>query len=227
MNDDEDLQRELTRVALTALEGRGFALAGSGAIREHGIVDRPTHDVDLFTDDLDPAAFDSAVDQLTGALREGGHDVDEVRRVPRFAQLRVTTADSRSVDVDLAVDWRERDPVTLAIGPVLSIEDAVGSKVGALYSRTEARDYIDVDAMRASGRFTDEDLITAAAGRDPGFDRGMFAHQLEQVQRVALDRFEEYGVSAGETDALKERFISWASQLRGTDLPRPGSSPST
>jgi hypothetical protein len=36
----------MTRVALTVLHGRGFALAGSGAIREHGIVDRPTRDVD-------------------------------------------------------------------------------------------------------------------------------------------------------------------------------------
>lgn len=32
MDDDEQLQRELTRVALTALEGRAFALAGSGAV---------------------------------------------------------------------------------------------------------------------------------------------------------------------------------------------------
>ena len=48
MNDDEELQRDLTRVALTALDGRAFALAGSGAIREHGMVDRLTHDVDLF-----------------------------------------------------------------------------------------------------------------------------------------------------------------------------------
>ena len=78
MNDDEDLQCDLTRVALTALQGRGFALAGSGAIREHGIVDRLTHDVDLFTNDVDPAAFDLAVEQLTGALRDAGHDVEEV-----------------------------------------------------------------------------------------------------------------------------------------------------
>jgi carbamoylphosphate synthase large subunit len=60
---------------------------------------------------------------------------------PRFAQLRVLTAEGGSVDVDLAVDWREHDPVVLAIGPVLSAEDAVGSKVSALYTRTEARDY--------------------------------------------------------------------------------------
>lgn len=80
VNDDEELQRELTAAALTALDGRAFALAGSGAIREHGMADRPTHDVDLFTNDRDPAAFESAVDQLTNELKRAGHGVEEMRR---------------------------------------------------------------------------------------------------------------------------------------------------
>ena len=216
MNDDEELQRDLTRVALTALDGRSFALAGSGAIREHGMVDRLTHDVDLFTNDPDPTAFGSAVDQLSGELRRVGHSVVEVRRSPQFAQLRITVAERGSVDLDLAVDWREREPVTLSVGPVLSVEDAVGSKVSALYTRTEARDYIDVDAIRASGRFTDAELMTAAAGRDAGFDTEMFARQLEQVRRITPDRFAEYGVDAAQSDALKERFGHWATELRRT-----------
>ena len=44
-------QREVARIALDSLEG--FALAGSGAIREHGVIDRPTEDVDLFTANAD------------------------------------------------------------------------------------------------------------------------------------------------------------------------------
>lgn len=54
------IQREVARVALAATEG--FALAGSGAIREHGIIDRPTEDVDLFTTSLNVTAFGVAVD---------------------------------------------------------------------------------------------------------------------------------------------------------------------
>jgi hypothetical protein len=117
--------------------------------------------------------------------------------------------------MDLAVDWREREPVTLDVGPVLSIEDAVGSKVGALYSRNEARDYIDVDSIRATGRFSDAELISAAAGRDAGFEVPMFASQLELVQLITPDRFAEYGVDTREVDALKERFTTWAGELRG------------
>ena len=214
MSDERELQRELTRAALTALDGRAFALAGSGAIREHGIVDRATQDVDLFTNDLDPAAFDAAVDALAGDLTRSGFDVDQVRRSQQFAQLRITTGDGRSVDMDLAVDWREREPVTLAVGPVLSLSDAVGSKLNALYTRAEARDYLDVDANRASGHFTDQQLVDAAAERDAGFERTMFASQLDQVQRIRPERVARYGVDAEQLDAIKQRFTEWASQLR-------------
>lgn len=41
------VQRKVARIALAGVAG--FALAGSGAIREHGVIDRPTEDIDLFT----------------------------------------------------------------------------------------------------------------------------------------------------------------------------------
>ena len=219
MSDEQELQREITRAALIALDGRGFALAGSGAIREHGIVDRPTRDVDLFTNDLDPAAFESAVDQLTSELRGAGHTVDELRRAPQFAQLQIRTESGQSVDMDLAVDWRELEPVALSVGPVLSLEDAVGSKVGALYSRAAERDFLDVDSIRASGHFTDAQLMTAAAERDAGFDTVMFAGQLEQVNRVRPEMVARYGVDADQLVALQGRLTGWAAELRGQAQP--------
>ena len=36
MSEKRDAQREVTRIALSGIAGFGFALAGSGAIREHG-----------------------------------------------------------------------------------------------------------------------------------------------------------------------------------------------
>ncbi|MBF4564614.1 hypothetical protein [Plantibacter sp. VKM Ac-2876] len=122
MSTDEELQRDITRLALRALDGTPFALAGSGAIREHGIIDRPTQDIDLFTTD-----------------------------------------EGQVVEMDLGVDDRGGEPVTRSVGPVLGLDDAVANKVSALYSRAEARDYLDVDAIRTSGKFTDADLVAAAA----------------------------------------------------------------
>ena len=57
MSEKRDAQREVTRIALSGIAGFGFALAGSGAIREHGVIDRPTEDVDLFTTTRDPVEF--------------------------------------------------------------------------------------------------------------------------------------------------------------------------
>ena len=41
-------QEQVTAVLLTAIGEFGFALAGAGAIRAHGLTDRPTQDIDLF-----------------------------------------------------------------------------------------------------------------------------------------------------------------------------------
>lgn len=216
MSDDTELQREITRVALRALEGTDFALAGSGGLREHGIVDRLTHDIDLFTSNADASAFDVAVEALVGELKHLGYIVDLIRQAPQFAQLRVTVAGGLSIDMDLAVDWREVKAVMLSVGPVLSLQDAVGNKISALYSRAEARDYLDVDAIRASGRVTDAELIRSVRERDAGFEVSVFARQLDQFQRIKADRFSEYGVNAKQVDAIKQRFVEWAAELRST-----------
>lgn len=219
---ETDAQREVTRIALASVERAGFALAGSGAIREHGVTERPTEDVDLFTANLDPEAFERAVDRVQTDLRAAGYEVDEARRVPQFARLNVRTADGLELDVDMGVDWREYDPVTLDVGPVLSLRDAVGNKVSALYSRGEARDYLDLDAIRGSGQFSDDELVAAAAERDAGFDTAMFAQQLDAASRLQPAQVVRYGVTAGELVAIKTRCAEWAAQLRG-----PGSADAT
>lgn len=204
----------LTIKALRALEGKGFALAGSGAIREHGVVDRLTRDVDLFTNGANPEEFAAAVNLVVAGFSRDGFETQVVRRSDAFAQLLISTPDGQSVEMDLAVDWRERDVVPMSVGDVLSLEDAVGSKLSALYSRCEVRDYIDVDAIRTDGRLTDEQLLREASERDPGFDPIMFASQLVRVNSLAYRRFEEYGLSEQQFEALKQRLVAWASTIR-------------
>lgn len=218
----EDRQREAARVLLDAIGGRGFVLAGSSAIREHGIIQRPTADVDLFTVDIGPDAFNAALDAGRSALRAHGYDVVAVRRAEQYARLAITTAEGHHFDVDMGVDWRAHDPVTLAIGPVLDIEDAIANKVGALYGRGEARDYLDVDAIRRSGRITDEGLIETAAKHDPGFAIGMFVRQLAQVDRLRPEDVVEYGYTAQDLAGVKRRLQAWVEYLRG----KQGSGPS-
>lgn len=213
MTDPIELQREVTRAALAALEDLPFALAGSGAIREHGFIERLSHDVDLFAPGLDDATFGSAIDTVTTTLRTDGYRVDVVRQTESYAQLTVENAAGEAVDVDLAVDWRAQDPVTLAVGPVLSEEDAVGNKLGAAYGRREPRDFIDIDAIRRSGRFTDEQLFDMAAERDDGFVPEIYAQQIRQIARIPDERFAAYGIAGDDLQQLRERFTTWADQI--------------
>lgn len=213
MTDLLTTQREVARIALEASHDAGFALAGSGAVREHGMTRRLSEDVDLFTPR--EASFGPAVDHVAAALSGAGYQVEQTRRTPLFCRFVVSDGDVR-VELDLGVDWRKDDPSILEIGPVLSVEDAVGNKVAALFSRGEPRDYLDVDTIRLSGRFTDPELLAAAAERDLGFDVALSIEQLQRVGLISLADIERYGLTAQDLDQLVERTEAWASDLRRT-----------
>lgn len=139
--------RELARIGLAATQDYGFALAGGYALVTHGLVDRPTEDVDLFTNHLDPDEFARAVETISAAYEGAGQPVTVIRRAELYARLHVGQDDP--VQVELAYDWRSEIPARFAIGPVLDRDDVVAGKVLALWGRQEARDYIDVHAALA------------------------------------------------------------------------------
>lgn len=213
-----DEQREITRVVLATAAGAGFALAGAGAVREHGLTNRPTEDVDLFTSVVNADAFRGAVASVMGALRDAGYEVELAVSGEMFARLTVKTADGR-VDVDMGVDWRREPPVTLEVGPVLSLTDAVAAKVLAVYGRMEARDYLDLDAIRGSGVATDAQLLAAALERDPGFDERVFAGLLADARTLGAEEVVRYGVTAEALVGVIERLSQWSLEILGRESP--------
>lgn len=212
-------QRAVAVLILNVISGDDFALAGSGALREHGLIDRPTQDIDMFTLDAATERFHGAVERTIATLIGHGFRVVPVRRLAQFARLAVTASDDYQFEVDFGVDWRAQDPVWLEVGPVLALTDAVANKVGALYSRAAARDFLDVDAIRQSGRFADAELLRLAAEHDPGFDPLMFADQLGLVATVRPSLAAEYGVSADALAAIQQRLQAWRQQILES---RPG-----
>ena len=110
-----------------------------------------------------------------------------------FARLDVRSA-AESAKVELGLDWRKNKPISLAVGPVLHADDAVANKVCALFGRAEVRDYVDVDAILASGRYTEDELLDLAADHDPGFDRSWFAEALAAIDRLPDRLFQPYGL---------------------------------
>ena len=86
-------QRAAAALILTVISGDDFALAGSGAIREHGVIDRPTQDIDLFTTDTGIDRFAAAVQRAINTLTDHVYQAVVARSAAQFARLAVTARD--------------------------------------------------------------------------------------------------------------------------------------
>jgi Nucleotidyl transferase AbiEii toxin, Type IV TA system len=210
----DHLQDQLVRLGLAKLAEFGFALAGGYALQAHGLTHRLSEDIDLFTDRWNAEAFKVAVETVSAAYRDAGLRVVAAAGAETFARLLVTEPQSgRTTSVDLAADVRTHPPVALSVGPVLSERDAVAAKVAAVFSRAEARDYLDLADVMASGHYSPAELLTLGAQADAGFDRTHFAGALAAVDRFPDADFERYGVDAERVAEVRNLIHEWSRAL--------------
>jgi hypothetical protein len=209
----DPLHMRLARVGLEAAADHGFVLAGGYAVQAHGFLRRISDDVDLFTDQLDPAAFDTAVHAVRDAYAGSGLTVEVTKRGDTFARLLITDESGRTTKVEMGYDWRAEPPAVVDIGPVLHPDDAVANKVSTVFSRAEARDYVDVVAALSSGRYTGDDLLRLAEDRDPGFDHGFFVQALRAADRWDDEDYMTYGLDTAGVDTLRKTITAWADQI--------------
>lgn len=209
----EPFQAEVARLALQAAAGHDFALAGGNALIAHGLLSRPTEDVDLFS----PVAGGpgAALQAVLAALAERGWQVrllrDPVEHGGEFGELEVTGLDGRTTTLDLARDPRRHRPVLLRLDgqpcPVLDLQDALANKMGALLGRGLPRDYIDVAA--ALQQYDRGLLLELCFTADPGLRVEDAAHAAWALDDMPARRFTEYGLDAEEVGVLRERFADW------------------
>ena len=205
----------LAEIGLRVAGRYGFALAGGYAVQAHGILDRPSEDVDLFTAWDRRGEFTAAVDAVIDGYRAAGYAVDTVRQFETFAQLAVTdpAEPERPYKVELAANWRSLPPVVMDIGPVLHMDDVVAGKMSALFTRAEPRDFLDVDAAIMTRYYTRERLLELAEEADAGFDRRVFADLLAMLHRYPDRRFAAYEATPDHIAAMRKRFEEWRGQL--------------
>lgn len=204
--------QRLARIGLEVAERYGFALAGGYAVQAAGFLQRPSEDIDLFTIWERRGEFDAAVDAIVAAYRAAGLQVEADRRHDTFTRLTVSDG-VQAAKVELGVDLRRNQPVRIAVGPVLHPDDAITNKMGALYERALARDFIDIDAVLRSGRYDRAALIQLIEKADITFDRARFAQALAQVQFLDDDDFAQYGVTGEQVAQLRDRFAQWQAEL--------------
>jgi Nucleotidyl transferase AbiEii toxin, Type IV TA system len=225
----DQLQREVATIALRVAGRHGFALAGGNALIAHGVIDRQTDDVDLFSDQ--EAGVLAAADAVEAALRDAGFQADRRDAAGELGELFdgmgeglaewiITAPSGQQTMLQMAYFDRIHGPVTMDVGPVLDLEDLAGSKVCALASRVEPRDYVDTAAVLA--RYSPSQLISFAKRLDPGLEDRDFADAGSQLDRMPNGMFERYGLSEQRVKDLRKQLAAWprSSSRAGQPLPR-------
>lgn len=209
------LQRTIATIALRAGRRHGLALGGACALIEHGIIYRPTQDLDLVTN------LETGVAGAAGPVQAALHDagMQAVRRGDSLADLfddftetlidlDVTAPDGQQTAVELVYFDRTLNTVATDMGPVLHIEDALASKVCALAGRAAERDYIDTAAALARG-YTPGQLIALARRLDPGLARQEFADAGQRLDQLGDQRWTDLGFTPQQVNQMREQFTGW------------------
>ncbi|MGF1426436.1 nucleotidyl transferase AbiEii/AbiGii toxin family protein [Kitasatospora sp. LaBMicrA B282] len=211
----DEQHRRLIKIGLDALaEDFGYALAGGYAVQAHHIVDRLSDDVDLFAP-IDRAAGEmpAAVAAAVAAYEAAGYTVEVVQQVPTYTRMNVTDPSTGTPNkVELVAEFLHHPPVDSELGPVLHRDDVAAGKTGALFSRAEVRDAIDVHGLLQSG-YSRERLLELAAQNDAGFDQSMFADALRRIGRYSDKQFAAYGLDPVAAAAIRAQFADWRDHL--------------
>jgi hypothetical protein len=201
----DPFQDQVARIALAAAESWSFALAGGNALVAHGLLVRPTEDVDLFTSTAGGPGQAAGV--VAQALQQQGFEVaTEAASDGDFVRLRVQRGAESGV-LDLARDWRAHPPVRMSVGLVLHRDDAVASKVGAMVGRGLPRDFIDVAAVTT--QYTRARLLQLLFERDPGLRPVDPALAMRQLDALGDEDFAEYGLDADAVARLRRALEGW------------------
>jgi len=210
-----ELHPRVATVALRVATRYGFALGGGNALIAHGLISRPTQDVDLFTNE--ETGVLAAAGAVQAALREAGFAAereDDTGLSDMFegageglAEWTITAPDGEQMMLQMAYFDRTAKPVPMEVGPVLSLEDVAGGKVCALASRAEPRDYIDTAAVLRL--YTVDNAIALARRLDPGLDDRDFADAGRRLDRWGDSVFAPFGLDAAGIAALRDAFRDW------------------
>ncbi|MCO8269569.1 nucleotidyl transferase AbiEii/AbiGii toxin family protein [Actinoplanes sp. TRM 88003] len=211
MTSVDDFYSDVARIALAVATEHGFVLGGGFAWLVNGLVQRPTEDVDLFTDTAGGVA--AAADGVATALRGAGYRVVREEGDELFAgmdedlQEFLVATDSRALRLTLCRLDRSQKPVVMELGPVMHLDDLVATKVAALVNRREVRDYIDVAA--ALERYPLDVLLELARNADPALDPEDVADAGRYLDRLHDARFALYGLTTRQIGELRQRLAQW------------------
>ncbi len=171
--------------------------------------------MDLFTD-LD-GGVTAAAELVHATLLDAGFQVETIAEPTELDDVFYgfehdmtefeVRRDDRTVRLQLVRFARSASPIVLDVGPVLHLDDVIGTKVAAMVTRAQPRDYIDVAA--ALRRYSRNDLVDLARRADPALTDEEFQDALQRLDRLPDTVFALYRLTPAEIHDLRHAFSEW------------------
>ncbi|MGW3203886.1 nucleotidyl transferase AbiEii/AbiGii toxin family protein [Streptomyces sp. NPDC001135] len=210
MNVPEPHHRLLADV-VTAGGAYGLVLAGGYALQAHGLVRRPHGNLDFATESSE--GMDRIAAAVGATLEARGRQVRAGAVATLTAQLTVTdppTGEPCALALHKEAFWQP--PELTEYGPALSLEDAVGTKIRALYDRGAAVDLIDARAAAARFSLPDLEELGRRHAHDP-FDLPTLQSRLTGTDFYSDLDFLRQGLDEAEIPALRAWAQQWSDDI--------------
>ena len=141
-------QEQAATIALAAGAGE-ISLAGGSTLIAHGLIDRTTKDIDVFTATL-TADIDLIAERVGSALQAADYTVRDVS-VSAMRRLQVTRGRRGDlgrrpdeVQIEIGLDYQALPALPSRLGPILDPLELTANKILAIYDRNRARDADDI-----------------------------------------------------------------------------------
>ncbi|MFE6620696.1 nucleotidyl transferase AbiEii/AbiGii toxin family protein [Streptomyces sp. NPDC057740] len=188
-----------------------LVLAGDCAVRAYGLTTRHVRSVELATEHPEP--MDQIAAMVRHGLTERGWRVHPLEADPLSARLLVTDPDTGAEHaVDLLKETFWRPSVTTDLGPALSLEDLIGTKVRALTDRGAAHDLTDVHAAAAHWTYPDLEELGRRHTWDD-LDLADLQSRLEATELLDDREFVTVGLAPESVPALRRWARAWADDI--------------
>ena len=188
------LHRQLMQDVLEIGNNLPLVITGGYAVQAHQLVDRPSRDLDVATDSDIP--MDDIAAAILAGLTARGWDIHIVGVDPRSARMTATDpATGEQCELDILREVFHQPPAVMSYGPVLALDDVIGTKVRALAGRGLPRDLIDIHAASQLCSNIELESLGRRHAWDEQFSLSELKARLDGAEWYDDQAFTEYGLS--------------------------------
>jgi predicted nucleotidyltransferase component of viral defense system len=207
-----DLHRRLLQDVLEVGNAFPLVITGGYAVQAHRLVDRFSRDIDMATDSA--AAMETIVEAVVVGLTGRGWSVEVIGVDPHGARMMATAPTSgEQCELDILRESFSHPPETTPYGPVLALDDVIGTKVRALAGRGLPRDLIDIHAASRLRTMIELEALGQRHAWDDEFSLQDLKFRLDGADWYDDQAFAEYGLKHREISDLRRWAQSWSDDI--------------